>query len=194
MSPFSHSSVSPPATVSSRRSAAGTMSSVSAETIMYSSSIPTASNSRYGLVRVSGLLGGIDAHLEDFHDPVVELVAEHRVLDAVVEVRVVVDLDQHRAPVDGLDIDAVQPVADRVCGLEGKLDDLARRVLDGQGLRIALLRPLRAVMIDLPMTAGHEVTARVKRLPVEDADAPIELGREERLHDGEVAAREELLQ
>src|SRR5690606_17002992 len=164
MSPFSHSSVGPPATAWSSRSAAGTTSSVSAETIMYSSSIPTASKSR--LVRVSGLLGGIDAHPEHFHDPVVELVAEHRVLDAVVEVRVVVDLDQHGAPVDGLDIDAVEPVADRVRGLEREVDDLARRQLDGQGLRVALLRPLRAVMVDLPMAAGHEVAARVERLPV----------------------------
>src|SRR5690606_33158516 len=150
MSPFSHSSVSSPATLSSNRSAAGTASSVSSETIMYSSSIPTASKSRYGLLRGvlrdSGLLCGIDAHLEHFHDPVVKLVAEHRVLDAVVEVRIVVDLDQHGASVHLLDVDAVEPVADRVRGSEREIDDLARCLLHGQGLRIALLRPFRAVM------------------------------------------------
>src|SRR5690606_28487203 len=197
MSPFSHSSVSSPATLSSNRSAAGTTSSVSSETIMYSSSIPTASKSRYGLLRGvlrdSGLLCGIDAHLEHFHDPVVKLVAEHRVLDAVVEVRIVVDLDQHGASVHLLDVDAVEPVADRVRGSEREIDDLARCLLHGQGLRIALLRPFRAVMIDLPMAAGHEVAAREERLSVEDADAPIELRGQERLHDDEIAARKELL-
>src|SRR5690606_18777943 len=193
-SPFSHSSVSLPATDSRSRSAAGTTSRPSSATIMYSSSTPTTSNREYGPLCGSGLLGGIHSRLEDLHDPVVQLVAEHDVLDAVIEIRVVVDLDQHRAPADDLDVDAVEPVADRVRRPEREVDDLRRRVVDRQRLRVSLLaaRPLRRVMIDLPVPLRHEVAAREERLAVEDADAPVEVRRQERLHDDEVAAREEL--
>src|SRR5690606_17289170 len=163
-------------------------------TIMYSSSIPTASNSAYGPLCGSGLLGGIQSRLEDLHDPVVQLVTEHHVLDAVVEVRVVVDLDQHGTPADDLDVDTVEAVADRVRRFEREIDDLLRRFVDGHGFRVALpaARPLRAVMIDLPVPPRHEVAAREERLAVEDADSPVEVRRQERLHDHEVAAREEL--
>src|SRR5690606_30675885 len=193
-SPFSHSSVGSPATDSSSWSAAGTTSSRSASTIMYSSSIPTASNSAYGPLCGSGLLGGIQSRLEDLHDPVVQLVTEHHVLNAVVEVRVVVDLDQHGTPADDLDVDTVEAVADRVRRFEREIDDLLRRFVDGHGFRVALpaARPLRAVMIDLPVPPRHEVAAREERLAVEDADSPVEVRRQERLHDHEVAAREEL--
>src|SRR5690606_14864046 len=111
------------------------------------SSMPTTSNREYGPLRGSGLLGGIHSRLEDLHDPVVQLVAEDRVLDAVIEVRVVVDLDQHGTPADGLDVDAVETVADRVRRPEREIDDIGRHLVDRHGVRVALLaaRPLRAV-------------------------------------------------
>ncbi len=43
------------------------------------------------------LLFGIDSRLEHLHHALVELVAEHRILDAAVDVRVVVDLHEHVA-------------------------------------------------------------------------------------------------
>ena len=79
------------------------------------------------------MLAGIDSSLEDLHDALVELVAEHEIFDARVDARVVVDLDEHVAPSHGLDVHAVEAVTDRVRGLERELDDLARRVLDGEG-------------------------------------------------------------
>src|SRR5688572_21044140 len=102
---------------------------------MYSASSPYASNSSSGRFRgASGcgfeLLAGIDARADPFHDAIVELVAEDRILDAAVDVRIVVDLHEHVAAADGLDVDAVKPVADAVRRLEGELEHVRRRTLD----------------------------------------------------------------
>ncbi len=96
--------------------------------------------------------------------------------------------------VHGLDVDAVEPVADRVRRVQRELEHLARGVLHRDRLVLALLRALLAVLVDLPVAVGHVVAADEQRLAVEHADAPVELRRHERLHDHEVAARQEALE
>src|SRR5882672_5902638 len=208
--PFSNSSVCSPAAASSSSSAPGATSNVSASTSMYSISTPNASNRPSGFAAAGGaggapspgrpsvggleLLAGIDAGLEHLHHARVELVAEHGVLDAAVDARVVVDLHEHVAAVHRLDVDSIEAVAHRVRGLEGETQDLARGVLHGERLVLALLRALLAVVVDLPVAVGHVVAADEQRLAVEHRDAPVELRGHERLHDHQVAARQEALQ
>src|SRR6185503_7586966 len=145
----------------------------SPSTSMYSTSMPHASNRRSG-ASAGGLelFSGIDARLEDFHDPIVQLVADHGVLDAAIDVRVVVDLHQHVPTVDRLDVDTVQPVTDRVGGVQGELNDFARGVLDGYRFGLSLFRAFLAVVVDLPVAVGHVVATREQRLAVEHSDAP----------------------
>src|SRR5687768_2453336 len=122
ISPFKNSSVNSPAAACKSASAAGATSRLSPSTSMYSTSSPKASNSPSARLDCGSgggfeLLAGIDARADPFHDSIVERVAEDRVLDAAVDVRVVVDLHEHLAAADGLDVDAVETVADRVRGL-----------------------------------------------------------------------------
>src|SRR5690606_8049109 len=152
-------------TASSSASAAGATSRRSPSTIMYSTSMPNASKRPRGLssaaaggpasapgspsARLLELLSCTDARLDNLDDAIVKLVAEHGVLDAVVDVRVVVDLHEHVTAVDGLDVDAVQAVADRVGRAQREIEDLARRMLHGDRLGGAFGAALLAVVVDL---------------------------------------------
>src|SRR5690606_27431859 len=119
-----------PLSASIRRSAIGRTSSVVASTIMYSSSMPKPSKSERTrgssscASRSAWVTGSVDMvesrspapvepDAEPLHDASVDLVADHRVLVADLDVRIVVDLDHEELAVDLLEVDAVEPVADQ---------------------------------------------------------------------------------
>ena len=85
-------------------------------------------------------------------------------------------------------IDTVQAVADQVGGLQGGAEDLGRYCFEGQGLEIAFLElAAAAVMLeDLPVLLDHVVLAGEQQLAVEDADAPVVVGRHELLGDDQL--------
>ncbi|MCB0243151.1 MAG: ABC transporter ATP-binding protein [Anaerolineae bacterium] len=69
---------------------------------------------RVSRLRFQACLGSLDALQEHLHDAIVELLAEHAILVARLDARVVVDLDHQRLVADLLHIDAIQAVADQV--------------------------------------------------------------------------------
>ena len=82
----------------------------------------------------------------------VEGVLQVGVLDAGVEVGVVVHLDHLDAVADLLEVDAIEPVADQVGGLERQFHDRLRRALHRQGAAFADdLGALGLVVDDLPV-------------------------------------------
>src|SRR5690606_20559366 len=94
-----------------------------------------------------------------------QLVLQHLVLDAVLEVGIVVDLDDVIALVVLLEVDAVEAAADGPGRLDGGVDDRRRRILDGEGLESPLLELAVGRMLgDLLMLVRHQVLAGEQRL------------------------------
>src|ERR1700683_328570 len=116
---------------------------------------------------------GVDPLDEPVEDTRPDLVLADLVLDPVFKVRVVVDLDDDDRAVRFLDVDAIETRTDRARGLERRLDHERRRVADGKRLRSTLPRPVRPVLDDLPMAAGHLILADKERLPFQHAHPPV---------------------
>src|SRR3954452_3267663 len=117
------------------------------------------------------LLEPLDEPLEHA-DP--DLVLADLVLDAVLEVGVVVDLHDDEAVVGLLDVDAVEAVPDRARRAHRDVDELRRRLVEIEGAKAALARgAVGPVLDDLPMAACHPVLADEQRLAREHADAPV---------------------
>ena len=92
-----------------------------------------------------------------------------------------------------LDVDAVEPVADRARRRERRVEHVRRRVGEREGAEAALLGAVRPVFDDLPMAARHLILADEQRLAVEHADAPVEIGRHEFLREQEIGVLEQPL-
>jgi hypothetical protein len=123
------------------------------------------------------LLESLDEPLEHA-DP--DLVLADLVLDAVLEIGVVVDLHDDEAAVGLLDVDAVEPLPDRPRRAHRDVDQCGRRLVDLEGAKAALARgAVGAMLDDLPVAARHAVPAHEQQLAREHADAPVELGRQE---------------
>src|SRR5436305_13362236 len=83
-----------------------------------------------------------------------DLVLADLVFDAVLEIRVVVDLHDDEATVGLLDVDAVEAVADRARRAHGDVDQLGRRLVELEGAKAAFVRgAVGAMLDDLPMPA-----------------------------------------
>src|ERR1700694_4462464 len=99
------------------------------------------------------LLEALDEPLQQA-DP--DLVLADRVLDAVLEIGVVVDLHDHEAVVGLLDVDPVKSLADRPGGAAGDVEQLLGRLVELAGAETALARgALGAVLDSLPVAARH---------------------------------------
>src|SRR5690606_5039855 len=106
-----------------------------------------------------------------------QLVLQHLVLDAVLEVGIVVDLDDVNALVVLLEVDAVEAVADGPSSLDGGMDDSSRHSIDGEGLISPLLGLADGRMLDnRPILERLQVQAGEQRLAVLHADPTEELG------------------
>ena len=152
---------------------------------------------------------------EPFEQPRPDFVLADLVLDAVLEVGVVVDLHDNKAVVGLLDVDAVEPLADRPRRAHRDVDQLGWRVAELEGAEAALARgAVGAVLDDLPVAgrlkgvyarrkgrsrpssramAGYAVLAHEQRLADEHADPPVELGRQEFLRQQEIGLLEQLV-
>src|SRR6266571_7602448 len=101
------------------------------------------------------LLEPLDEPLEQ---PRPDLVLAELVLDAVLEIGIVVDLHDDEAAVGLLDVDAVEAVADRPRRAHRDVDQVARRLVEFEGAKAALVRgAVGAVLDDLPMATRHAV-------------------------------------
>lgn len=126
----------------------------------------------------------VEAVDEVVEDAVVKFVAQHGVLDFVVDRRVVVDLDHHGPAVDEFQVHAVQSLADQRRGLYGGVEHFLRRLVDGYGLPCAAQVAacvVVGVVVDLPVALGHVVFAGEQRFAVQEADPPVELRGDELL-------------
>src|SRR2546430_4657908 len=103
------------------------------------------------------LLEPLDEPLEQ---PRPDLVLADLVLDAVLEIRVVVDFHDDETAVGLLDIDAVEAVADGPRRAHRNVDQVAGRRVELERAKAALVRrAVGAVLDDLPMAARHAVLA-----------------------------------
>src|SRR5579862_9006382 len=98
--------------------------------------------------------------LEPLDEPAQELdpdlVLADLILDAVLEIGVVVDLHDDEAVVGLLDVDPVESLADRTGGAHRDVDEVARRLIDFEGAEAAFAGgAVGAVLDDLPMPARH---------------------------------------
>src|SRR5690606_3875736 len=168
-----------PAAAARIRSATASTSSDGSPTIMYSISIPNPSNSRRPAAASSTppsfTLSLLDPGKKSAHDRVVEPVPERGVLDAMLDARVIVHLDDIDLAVDLLEVDPIEAAADQVCHAQCGRHHGGRCLVERDRLEAAFVRPAGAVALDdLPMPPHHVVATGVERLAVEDADAPVE--------------------
>src|SRR5947208_13925362 len=83
------------------------------------------------------LLEALDEPLEQ---PCPDLVLADLVFDAVLEIRVVIDLHDDEATVGLLDVDAVEAVADGPRRAHGDIDQLGRRLVELKVAKAAFVR------------------------------------------------------
>src|SRR5690554_4836321 len=195
MRPFSTSDVGAPVTSRKRRSTRGRTSSVSRSTTMYSSSTPYCSKSPAGR---SGSMANVphffEALFERPYDRCVQLFTEHPIFDVRFDARVVVDLDEVYLAVDLFQVHTVEPVPDEVCGLEGGFDNGGWHVFHRQHVvRAGVVGRSSAPVVDLPVPFRHVVLAGKEGLPVQNAEAPVKVGRHVFLCDDEVGSRQHVL-
>src|ERR1700733_11072648 len=127
-----------------------------------------------------------EAFREHAEDRGIKTVARGAVLVSHVDGWIVVDLHQVHLAAYLLQIHAVEPVTDEPRGAHRGLHHLLRHVIDGQRLHPAGVLPAPDLVIyDLPVSVRHVVAAGPERLAVEDADAPVEVGRHVGLRDDE---------
>src|SRR4029077_16352148 len=137
------------------------------------------------------LLEPLDEPLEQ---PCPDLILADLVLDAVLEVRVVVDLHDDEAALGLFDVDAVEALADRPRRPHGDVDQLGWRLIELEGAKAALVRgTVGSVLDDLPVAARHAVLAHEQRLAGQDTHPPVELGRQEFLRQQEIGFLEQLI-
>jgi len=106
---------------------------------------------------------------ELFEDDAVEIFAQVRVLDAGVDVRIVVDHDDHGPVAALLDVDPIEPVTDQRCRLDGRPQPLCpevmNRVVDSRHRRSSSRRLRasdgRSAFIAIISAAGPQVNSRV---------------------------------
>src|SRR5262245_33898215 len=123
------------------------------------------------------LLEALDEPLEQAHP---DLVLADRILDAMLEAGVIVDLHDHDAVVGLLEVDAIEAVADRLGGAHRDVDHPGRRLVEVEGAEAALARgSVRPVLDHLPVAARHAVLAHEQWLASEHADPPVEIGGQE---------------
>src|SRR5580704_17184480 len=89
---------------------------------------------------------GVDALDEPLQDTAPDFVLADLILDAMIEIGIVVDLD-HRDRIAGLlDVDAIKAAADRARGAQRDIDHLGRRIGERQRAIAALPRPVRPAL------------------------------------------------
>src|ERR1700694_4615646 len=107
------------------------------------------------------LLEALDEPLQQA-DP--DLVLADRVLNAVLEVGVVVDLHHHEAVVGLLDVDPVESLADRPGGAAGDVEQLLGRLVELEGAEPTLARgAVGAVLDGLPVAPRHPILTYEQR-------------------------------
>src|SRR6266849_3781356 len=94
-----------------------------------------------------------------------------RILDAVLDIGIVVDLHHHDPVGRLLEVDAVEPVADRPGRPYGEVHHVARRLIEVKGAVTAFARRAVGMMFeDLPMSARHSILAYEQGLARQYAD------------------------
>lgn len=126
---------------------------------------------------------------ELFVDPI----ALGLILVVEVQVGVVVHLDDDRASIELLDVDAMEAVADQARGPAGDAAHRSRRAIQRHAFDAPVpRRAARRRASDLPVTGHHPVAACEQGPAVEHADAPIERRRRPRLRDEQRRVAEQL--
>ena len=116
----------------------------------------------------------IKAAYEFFHNNAVQPITQDKVLNARINVWIVVDLNHQDAISRLLQIDAIKAIANQCGSTQCRLHDLSRRILDGdrcESTRCNL--PIRSMPIYLPMLSRHEVFTGEQWLAGENADPPV---------------------
>src|SRR5262245_8460334 len=117
-----------------------------------------------GQVTPAGSIRAARLLLEPLDEPLEhagpDFVLADLVLNAVLEVGVVVDLHDDEAALGLLDVDPVEAVADRARRPHRNVDQVGRRLVEVEGAPAALARgAVGAVLDDLPVAARHAVLA-----------------------------------
>lgn len=133
---------------------------------------------------------------QSLHEPLGKLVphvAVGFVFNAVFEIGIVVDFDDHGAVGAALEVDAVEAIADQVGGADGDVDHVRGGFGDGDGF-VAAFDGLAAFLVldDLPVASRHLVLADEERTAVKNADSPVEFGGHEFLRNAEIGVFQEL--
>src|SRR3569623_68696 len=140
----------------------------------------------------SGTHRQLDAPHQLLDDDLIELVAEAAVLDAALDVGIVVHFDNIEFVAQLLEVDAVETVADGIGRPQRHIDDGGRHLFDRPGLEPSLREIARRVVLDdLPVFGRHEVLAGEQRLAIENADAPVEFGVDEFMYQDEIGLLEQ---
>ena len=129
---------------------------------------------KISFVLLQFVLGGVhtffDAVAQGPHDGQVDLAFAHTIFDTRVYTRVVVHLDYNRVAVPFLQVDAVEPVADKATNTERRLYDSVGNHLNGNAFALAregfTLLVVAFPVVNLPVAFRHVVLAGVKRLAV----------------------------
>src|SRR5258707_654786 len=107
------------------------------------------------------LLESFDEPLEQ---PCPDLILADLVLDAVLEIGVVVDLHDDKAAVGLLDVDAVEALADRPRRAHGDVDQLGRGLVELEGAKAALVRGTGRAATGLCANSSIRKTLLVQRI------------------------------
>src|SRR5215207_10821983 len=125
-------------------------------------------------------LGSPKLLLESLDEPAQQLgpdlVLAHLVLNAMLQIRIVIDFHDNETRVGLFDVDTVEPLPDRARGAHCDVNQFGGRLVDFEGLEASFARgAVGAVLDDLPVSARHAVLADEQRLAGQYADPPVEL-------------------
>src|SRR5258706_890945 len=116
------------------------------------------------------------------------------ILDAGLDIRIIVALHHHKTVRRLLEVDTVESVADRSGRSYGEVDYVRRRLIEIEGAVAAFARrTVGTVLEDLPMSARHAILAYEQRLARQYADPPIVLRRQKLLRQDEVGFLEQFV-
>src|SRR5580704_13623230 len=98
---------------------------------------------------------GVDALNEPLQDAAPDFVLADLILDAMIEIGIVVDLDHGDRIAGLLDVDAVKAMADRARRAQGDIDYPRRRLGQSKGAIAPFPGAVRPMFDDLSMAARH---------------------------------------
>src|SRR5580765_2967289 len=136
--------------------------------------------------------------LETFYEPLEkpypDLVLADLVLDAVIEIWIVVDLHHDESSVGFFDVYPIQTLADWTSSPNCSVEEIGGSLVEADGAPTALpQRAIGAVLDDLPMTARHTILTHEQRLAAHHPHAPVERGWQEFLRQQEIRVLEQLV-